>query len=291
MNRREKLLHGISTRDSVCVEIGALCRPFLRREDGTVIYVDHADTEKLRSKYRDDPNVDAEKIVNVDAVWGSNTLFEAIQKKVDYIVASHVIEHVPDLIGWLNELASILNKNGEVRLIIPDRRFTFDYLRNETRLPEVLYANLMRARIPQAHIVFEYVMNVVKLDRALAWRGQVNPEVLEYKHSYQMAERCARSILRDHAYHDVHCWVFTPSSFASLFAELAARKLIQFECTSFFDTARDTNEFFVGLKQTSDYEHAVRTWQDVVSRAADVKTEPEESQGRNARNRLLPKVA
>ncbi len=52
----------------------------------------------------------------------------------DLLVASHVIEHVPDLITWLREIASVLKPTGQARLAIPDRRYTFDLLRVETQL-------------------------------------------------------------------------------------------------------------------------------------------------------------
>lgn len=273
MNRREKLLHGISVQNSVGVEIGALCRPFLNRDDGEVIYVDHADTVTLQEKYRNDPDVQPDKIVYVDAVWGENTLFEAIGKKVDYVVASHVVEHVPDLIGWFKELQSILVNGGEVRLIIPDKRFTYDYLRHETRLPDVVYAHLIKARAPQPHVVHEYVMNVVKLDGSLAWRGQVDDRMLEYHHPLQHAENCALNVLRNGKYHDVHCWVFTPCSFGLLMADLATRGLITFECTDFFDTEPDTNEFFVGLRPTNNIERAKSSWLALVASSVDVQTQ------------------
>jgi hypothetical protein len=255
------------------MEIGALCRPFVTRDEGDVTYVDHADTATLREKYRNDPDVQLDKLVHVDAVWGANTLADAVGKKVDYVVASHVVEHVPDLIGWLEELRSVLNDDGEVRLVVPDKRFTFDYLRHETRIPDVVYARLLRARMPQPNVVLEYVMNVVKLDGGQAWRGEVDEAALEHHHTLKQAEECAISVLRDGTYHDVHCWVFTPKSFGLLFAELAARGLMAFECTSFFDTAPYTNEFFVGLRPTSDAVRAEQSWQEMAASAQHVDTE------------------
>ena len=62
-SRKRKLLHGLDTKNSTGLEIGALCRPFLSAENGPVIYADHADTETLRNKYADDPTVDIDHIV------------------------------------------------------------------------------------------------------------------------------------------------------------------------------------------------------------------------------------
>jgi len=259
MDRRAKLLAGIDVAHCTGVEIGALCRPFVTREDGPVIYVDHADTATLRKKFQNDPDVDITALVDVDVVWGDTPLDQSISERVDYVIASHVVEHVPDLISWLNELASILRPGGEIRLIIPDRRFTFDYLRRETMLNDVAYAYMERARVPLPHIVLDYVANVVKIDGGAAWRGEICAERLERHHTLQHALNCAVQA-KDGIYHDVHCWVFTPQSFAALMIDLAQNGLAVFECTRFFETAPMTIEFFVGMSPAMDVEVALRSW-------------------------------
>src|ERR1700743_1724309 len=110
----------------VGAEIGELCRSVGTGENGTVYYVDHASTPELREKYKNDPLVDIDALVEVDAVWGKESLSEALGGKgVDYVIASHVLDHVPDLVGWLAETSAILKANGQLRLAVPDKRFTF----------------------------------------------------------------------------------------------------------------------------------------------------------------------
>lgn len=277
MDRRDKLLQDIDVAAWTGVEIGALCRPFLRKTEGEVIYVDHADTATLRRKYRDDPGVVLEELVEVDAVWGANTLAEALGRKVDYVVASHVVEHVPDLISWLEELSAILNDRGEVRLIVPDRRFTFDYLRAETVLADILYARLVKARIPQPHVVLEYVLNVAKVDGAKSWRGELDGTRLERLHTAELALRVAQDILDNGTYHDAHCWVFSPLSFAMLMEALAEAGQLDFKCSLFHDTQVDTIEFFVGLQKCADREEVVESW-----RAMRRKTRQAQEQSQSA---------
>lgn len=263
MDRRDKLLHGIDIANTTGVEIGALCRPFLKKTEGNVIYVDHATTQTLRDKYRNDPNVVLDELVEVDAVWGANTLAEAVGRKADYVVASHVVEHVPDLISWLEELHAILHDSGEVRLIVPDKRFTFDYLRAETQLADIMYAKLVKARFPQPHVVLEYVLNVSKIDSAKAWRGRIDEARLERHHTIELAVDAARQVLDKGAYHDVHCWVFSPLSFAKLMEALAESGQLGFKCSDFYDTEFDTIEFFVGLQKCSDRQEMVRSWKSM----------------------------
>lgn len=261
LDRRSKLLAGLSLREQLGLEIGALCRPFLRREDGPVLYVDHADTATLREKYRNDPNVDVDAIVDIDAVWGACTLSQAIGgRKVDYVVASHVIEHVPNLIGWLHELREVLSATGEVRLIVPDKRFTFDRLRDETRVESLLYSHLVGARVPQPQVIIDHVLNVVNMDCGAAWRSAVDATQLEHLHDLPMAMGVARDCIDHGNYHDVHCWVFSPQSFARLFRRLAEMELIDFACGGFFDTERNGMEFFVTLAPSTNRAYILESW-------------------------------
>jgi SAM-dependent methyltransferase len=220
--RRNRFLDNLDIRRGVGVEIGALCWPLVRRNEAAkIIYVDHADTEHLRQKYQDDPHVCVDEIVDVDAVWGANTLHEAIGGQyVDYVVASHVVEHVPDLLTWLRELAAVLKTTGEVRLAVPDRRFTFDYFRRESLLPEVLTSYIERARIPHPYSVLDYGLNAVDVNTAEAWQRPIERRSARRHHSAEGALHLARDSFENGVYHDVHCWVFTPRSFARLMNEL-----------------------------------------------------------------------
>ncbi|MDZ5434235.1 methyltransferase domain-containing protein [Pseudomonas fluorescens] len=260
--RKDKLLGGLALNQLTGIEIGALCRPFVSREDGHIIYVDHTDTETLKKKYSSDPDVDIATLVAVDGVWGGNTLLQAAGRKVDYVIASHVVEHVPNLIGWLNEIESVLEDDGEIRLVVPDKRYTFDYRRRETGLADVAYANLVSARSPLPYLICDYVLNVVKLDKVVAWSRDVSSELLEHHHTLQDAINVTLDAINAGTYHDIHCWVFTPFSFIELFSELVRHDLINLECTRFFDTEKNTLEFFVGLKKSRNKKAALKSWLD-----------------------------
>ena len=259
--RRSKLLAGINLAKTTGVEIGALCRPFIRREDGSVIYVDYTDTDSLRQRYASDPMVDIERIVEVHAIWGKNTLIDAVKGRyVDYVVASHVVEHVPDLVTWLREIASILNPTGEARLIVPDKRFTFDYFRRESSLADVLLSYIARARVPHAHSLLDFALNAADVDTSTAWKRKIRPEEAHHGHTLEGAMTLARDAMNNGVYHDVHCWAFTPKSFSLLFGELAHAGLIDFACEGFYDTEYNDAEFFVRLRRSSSKEHIIQSW-------------------------------
>jgi hypothetical protein len=187
MERRDKLISGLDLRHGVGIEIGPLDRPAVTKQ------VDHADTASIRKKYQDNTEVNITSIVNVDAVWGSQTLQEAIgpDRNVDYIIASHVIEHVQDVITWLEELRAVLKPRGEVRLAVPDRRFTFDYLRRETTLADILNAYLLRARMPLPISILDFCLNVATVNNVDSWEHRVDPSRLKPSYTATVARQPA----------------------------------------------------------------------------------------------------
>lgn len=261
MNRKQFILDGLDIRRSIGLEIGPLASPVVAKDEGAIFYVDYADTAFLRNRFKDDPNVDVSKIVTIDAIWGNKTLLEAMDGKlVDYIIAAHVIEHVPDLITWLSELHSVLRESGQVRLVIPDRRYSFDYLRQETRLSDILNAYLLKTRAPLVHEVLDCCLNQAQIDTVAAWRGEVNPEALKKDFTFDGAMWLAKDIIANGTYHDIHCWVFTPHSFATLCCELAKVDLLQFACHHFVDTQYGQLEFYVALEASRDKNLTVESW-------------------------------
>lgn len=260
MALQEQILDGIDLSRRI-VEIGPLYRPFVLKSEGNVVYVDHADTTTLREKYKDDPKFSMDDIVEIDAVWGDKTLAECIGDPASYIIASHVIEHVPDLFTWINELTEALDEGGQIRLVIPDKRFTFDYLRRTTEFADVLDAYLRKTRAPLPRCILDHVLNVRNVDVGAAWDGPLDPSSLTRPplHGYDLAVGTARKALSGE-YHDVHCWVFTPKSFASLMRKAVEHGLIAVKCTQFSDTARGALEFVVFAESCGNVEEAAASW-------------------------------
>ncbi len=205
----------------------------------------------------------------MDAVWGERTLAEALgpDTKVDYVLASHVVEHVPDLISWLQELRAVLKPGGQVRLVVPDKRFTFDLYRRETVLSDVLAAHLVRARKPLLPSVVDFVLFSTTVDHMKAWNGEMPAELALTRERFNWAYHVGRDVIDHDNYHDVHCWVVTPRSFAMLFAEMAEFGLLDFSCAAFHDTEPCEIEFFVVLQQSADPAEMAESWRRM-SRAA-----------------------
>lgn len=67
------------------------------------------------TKYKDH-HVNLNNIEEVDFVWRDENYSELTGKSkyYDWIIASHVIEHTPDLIGFLNDCDAILKDEGVI---------------------------------------------------------------------------------------------------------------------------------------------------------------------------------
>lgn len=250
MTREEKILSAIQPASQLGLEIGALHRPLVTEQMGRIRYVDHATTEELRAKYAKDANVDVSRIVNVHYVWGEKPLPELVQAEVpfDYVLASHVIEHVPDFIGWLKEVRGVLRPGGVLSLVIPDKRYCFDYLRRTSTIPELVEAYLLRRRQPAPRQIYEYYSMVANWRGQIVW-GQtdvVKPEEVVPYHSAKVSWDATRQIVEAGAYYDVHCWVFTPESFFQLLRTLIEIGLFDFRILRY--SATTGCEFYVSLE-------------------------------------------
>lgn len=248
--RRNNALRWIELPGRSGIEIGALDRPLVTTEMSDVRYVDHATNDELMAKYAASPNVQLDRLVDVSYVWGEKTLRESVgeSEHFDYVIASHVIEHVPDLVGWLRDVRSILKDGGVLSLVVPDRRFTFDYRRPTSAISAIIDAHLAQLRRPSPGQVYDHFSHVVHLDAKDAWAGDFVPEDLRRKFSDDIAVQ--KMVLAEDSedYIDVHCWVFTPQSFFTTFRDLARTRLVDFAVAGFVPTEEGNNEFYVALE-------------------------------------------
>jgi SAM-dependent methyltransferase len=263
------LLQGLDLRATQGLEIGPLHNPILHKPQCRVLYVDHVGTEALRAKYAGDPHVDPRRIVEVDIVWGGGSLDAACGgRRFDYVVASHVIEHIPDLIGWLQQLKSVLHPSGTVRLIVPDRRYCFDYRRETSSAADMILAARAGIVVPGPRQILDFTLNIAALDLDRAWGAIPLPDPPPRRDEYDHATAVMQHALAHGTYHDVHCWVFTPLAFARLMRQLAAYGLLGFACTQCTATEGGSLDFFVHLMATDDEKLIADSWAWAVDRHA-----------------------
>ena len=236
-------------------EVGPLMSPFIRKEQGDVTFVDRLSTEALRAKYADEPNVEPGSIVDVDVVIpDGGRLGEALRGlgPFDYAIASHVIEHVPDLVGWLADAADLTRVGGRLLLVVPDKRYTFDYLRGLTCLADVLDAWIRGSSRPTPRQVFDYNAHASAVDKVAAWRAPPDPDTLRrYGDAKSALDLSVRSH-RNREYVDSHCWVVTPRRFLDMLADLAELGVLSWRLAFFADTRRDEEDFGLVLERTPE---------------------------------------
>jgi hypothetical protein len=122
------------------LEIGPSYNGVLKKSDGCDVKIlDHLPTDALKVKYIAQ-GIDDGQIESVDYVWDGRPYAETVApgERFAWIVASHVIEHAPCLITFLRDCESILAPDGTLSLAVPDKRFTFDCLRERTSIAQVI---------------------------------------------------------------------------------------------------------------------------------------------------------
>jgi len=255
MNRNEKVFACINLRKEVGLEIGPLDNPTITSTEGEIYYCDHMATEDLRKKYQHDPNVDINKIVNVDYVWGEKTLREVVgsENQFDYLIASHVVEHIPDIIGWFFEISEILKVGGILSLIVPDMRYTFDCLRGESRPAELIEAYLLKLRRPSIRQVFDSHYSSALIETSTAWSETFDKKDLQkfHHHPRGVFELC-REIQEKKMYYDSHCFTFTPESFREILEVIIQLNFFDFKVEYFSPTQLNGMEFYVSFKKLSE---------------------------------------
>jgi len=229
------------------LEIGALDRPMVTREMGNIKYVDYTTTEELkRTCKRRNPDL----MVEVDYVWGNTRLDKIVESEFpfDYVIASHVLEHVPDMVGWLNEVSGTLKTGGYLSLALPDKTKCFDYFRPETAISDVVDAYMRRAVKPSPGAIFESKAYAVSYERRISWTEEVEDDSKLVKiFSLPHALQVTRDAYEADIYYDSHCWVFTPYSILELFKALIKIDLLDFRVDAFYPTSGC--EFFVTLQK------------------------------------------
>lgn len=118
------------------IEIGALWRRFPVPRNARVWYLDRLSIDGLNRHY---PELDG-RVVRADLLADAAEL-PLRPGSVDFLIASHVFEHLPFPLAALRAWYTALAPGGVLLLRVPDKRYTFDKARSRT---------------PLAHLVAEY---------------------------------------------------------------------------------------------------------------------------------------
>jgi predicted SAM-dependent methyltransferase len=243
MSRRENALKFISKKGPG-LEIGPSINPLAPKKDGYNVHIiDHASREQLLDKYKNH-NVKLENIEEVDFVWRGESYAELTGKEnyYEWIIASHLIEHVPDLIGFLKDCEGVLKEDGVISLVVPDKRYCFDHFRPVTGISKVIDSHFGKNKSHTPGTVVEQILNGVSKGGKIAW-GRENFGKYNLGNKLSVAQEALQS--RDAGYSDRHAWVFVPHSFRLIIHDLFCLGLIPFQEVDFSPT--EGCEFYMTL--------------------------------------------
>jgi hypothetical protein len=161
----------------------------------------------------------------------------------------------------------VLRPGGFVNLVVPDKRVTFDVNRRLTEVSDLVDSYLRKAsRASYAQLYDFHTRAVMPTDTLAMWDGTVN-----YSSTVRPGDLAAEALggcraLRDSTdYADVHCSVFTPSSFIDIFEVLGDLELIDFAVADLVSTPPNTIEFYVRLERLDP--HASSSVREMTRRA------------------------
>lgn len=194
------------------VEVGAGHWPFPVPDAVTAVtFVSRHTPEEERRLFPEVPPEHDFGRVDVLADLDRDGLSAFRDSSLDFVIASHVIEHLAAPIWGLSEMVRVVRPGGYVVLVLPDRRFTFDKERDGT---------------PVEHLIREHKAGVREIDdlhiREFLTKtgGPASPT------DEELTLHRARSV---HA----HCW--TDAEFAAFLVAIRDEFGLPFSLTDCYD--------------------------------------------------------
>lgn len=225
------------------VEIGALATPTLPPHEFDIKFIDYTTRDALIIEHANNKKMRIESIVHVDYPIQTHNYSEYISDRFDLAIANHVIEHIPDIVRWFQGLYNLLNKGGLLFLSIPDKRYTFDYLKRESNFVDIYRAYHEKQMKPSAAQLLENAYLSRPITAAECWSRSIPAAKLQPRTSLRKAREFAENACKN--YISTHCHTFTYSSFIELFSQLQEMGLVSFNIVEKRDVDSGANEFHV----------------------------------------------
>ena len=255
MDFREYARTKVIKKTDRILEFGPLNWPMVKKSDyPNVYYADIRNSDDIKKLYMGNDylestgiRIDIDSIVDIDYVVKGTykDSFKGVEK-FDVIVMSHVIEHIPDIVNFFQEVTSLLKKNGKLVIIYPDARYCFDHFRNGTTFVDA-YSAYVEKRMNYS-AVFDFVNNVVHENNPkFFWNDKSQNDILpttDINKTLQAYENAKEDKLPD----DVHFWPFADYQFVKFLYDLDRAELSSFEIDEFYETQENTQEFMTILR-------------------------------------------
>ncbi|MBM3954945.1 MAG: class I SAM-dependent methyltransferase [Planctomycetes bacterium] len=238
------------------LEIAPYFHPVSDRSKHDVFYVDCIDNDEIQRKAAVNPGSVGREVPWIDAVWvPGKRLAKCIEgRRFGYCIASHVLEHVPNPLGWLQEILECVEVGGRVAILLPHKAFTMDYYRPLTTFAQVVGWSIEKPSRPTATQVMDFLSQSFYDDGSVSFAAGLPPFAEARRHySDTQSVDFARHVHATDTYLDVHCTVWTPESFVEIFRRIRAAGLIDADVIGPFTgfTGSPQAEFLVYLEKTA----------------------------------------
>ena len=234
------------------LEVAPYYQPLLTKDKFNICYTDYIDNAAIALKGAQNPELKDCKIPLIDFVWHPEKPIRQCMPDdhmFDFVVASHVMEHVANPLGWLTDLLTVMNVGGRVALFLPDRRFSGDYFRKETDFGELLGLWIEQPKIPTVSQVVDFMSKSLSITHGHAPKWSDPDDMARIEKHYPIRDIISTGIAlyNDAPYIDVHCSVWTSSSFEAVFKEVTDCEIIGAKLVHVTD---DEGEFLAVLEKT-----------------------------------------
>ncbi|WP_313186810.1 methyltransferase domain-containing protein [Lacrimispora sp.] len=246
----------VEDRNARILEIGPLNRPiFTKDQYPNCFYCDIRTTEAIKALYSGNAYLETtgisiaiDTIVDIDFVLRKNysNTFENIEK-FDFVIMSHVIEHVDDILYFFDDILSALKPGGSLIIVYPDKRYCFDHYRQEASFRDAFEVS-QEGYKANGRMVFDFLFNAIQENSEPFFWQAYQMENHMPVNSFEAAKAAYNRIMDGLHEDDVHYWPFSDIGFLKFLYDCTRAGLLKFTCTDFVPTAENTQQFFVTLR-------------------------------------------
>ena len=241
---------GQISHDDLLLEIGPYARPQFSKSQHNVVYADICTSEQIRAQCAQhgyNPEFAPEQI---DIIINPESEPSIItEHRFKNIFSSHVIEHQPDLVRHLCEMADLtVDNQSRYFVAIPDMRYCFDYWQTPSSIAEVIGAHIEKRKRLLPSTMLQTDLFSGHNNEFQYWNNQpgTNPMLSLTLDKIRNNMKSASKLLDE--YVDGHAWRFIPETFVWIIDILHQLELQPWTVESAYTTAPGTNEFYIVLK-------------------------------------------
>lgn len=277
MNFRDYIRNKIVKKNSRVLEFGPLNWPIVTKDKfPNAYYSDIRNSDDIKKLYTSNDylestgiSIDINSIVDIDYVVKGTyqDSFKGIEK-FDVVILGHVIEHIPNIIFFFQDVLNVLKKGSKLVIIYPDARYCFDHFRNGTTFIDA-YDAYKKDKM-NANSVFDFTYNVVHENSPkFFWNDSNIVNILptnKFSDAIDAYEKAKNEIPPD----DVHFWPFSDYQFVKFLYDMDRAGLLQFEISEFHETQFDTQEFMIVLTPKENKIPNYSKYQEILTRISPV---------------------